>query len=309
MSEIYTLLSKHFIQETSQEEEKIISDFKSTNAQEYEMLKRLWNSENLKIDNFDQEAAWQKLVKESSQTENNVIRLPIRKIASVAAVFLLACFFSWQYLYNSNPTSLQLVSQDTKKELILDDGSIVYLNKNSSISYPSQFDGNQRIVSLQGEAFFDITRDESKPFIIKTIQSEIEVLGTSFNIDASKERTEVAVKTGKVQVTGIQNQEKAILVKEQSAIITNQKLETFESDNENFLAWKTGKFVFKNQAISSIVNELNTFYENRIELVNQERDCELTASFDQATIEEILEIITLTCKLNTTKKNGTYKLK
>ena len=307
MQDIYNLLSKHFLKETSEVEEKQIADFIRKNKTEYKLLKELWNREKIEVKDFDTQKAWQ-FVKGNQNVNNKRKILPlyhkIRKIAAVAAILLFG-FFATYYFYKLNSTNMiveQAMHSERGKLVLLSDGSKVYLNKNASLTYPEKFEKNKRNVILNGEAFFEVTKDLNKPFIVTTSNSEITVLGTSFNINAEiKDYTEVTVKTGKVKVNN-SGKKSVVITPGFSAKVSKNELEKFETTNPNYLSWKTGKFVFKETPLKKVVKDLNTFYNDKILINGEIKDCNFTAEFDNLKIEEVIEILELTCNIKI-KKN------
>jgi len=318
MQDINELLAQHFSGEDLGEYKHIIDQFRGANPDEYAALKKLWTTDGVKVSSYDIEDAWQSVVntanrltlKPTPKTKIVSLYSKLAKVASIAAIFLLVAYFVFpQITKQDNNLLVELVGDDSKEGVILDDGSIIYLNKDAKLSYPKSFDGEQRVVSLDGEAYFDIARDEERPFKIKTNHSEVEVLGTSFNIDTDKLRTEVAVTSGKVKVSSLTTDENVILIKNQAATVDNKTLNTYTVKNENFVAWKTGVFTFREENIATIVAELNTFYKDDISLKTHASECVLSASFDKASVQQVLEIVTLSCNLNLTETNGIYELK
>lgn len=314
MPDIYEQLAKHFSGENIQEDQPAIEKFKSENPSEYEMLYKLWTAEGISVHQFDSNRAYEKLDKGTTQGAVEVKVVPLyhrlAKIASIAAMLLLVSYIAIPYFNGQEEALLvEMVGDGSKEGITLDDGSTIYLNKGAKLSYPTAFDDKNRLVTLTGEAYFDIVRDESRPFKIKTNHSEVEVLGTSFNIDTDALLTEVAVTSGKVQVTSLTSDEKVILVKNQAATIDHKSITTYSLENENFIAWRTGVFTFKDESIATVIDELNKFYSDEIYLKSQSSDCVLSASFDKTSVRQVLEIITLSCNLNVTETNGIYELK
>lgn len=313
MQDINELLAKHFSGEALGDSKPIIDQFRKEKPDEYTTLKKLWNAKGIKVSEFDSGKAWENVVKASAKStpKTKVVGLytQVAKVASIAAIFLLVAYFVFPQLTGQDDNLLvELLGDGSKEGITLDDGSIIYLNMDARLSYPKAFDEEQRLVTLDGEAYFDIARDEDRPFKIRTNHSEVEVLGTSFNVDTDKRRTEVAVTSGKVEVRSLTSDESAILIKDQAAIVNNKTLKTFTVQNENFVAWKTGIFIFKEENIATIVAELNTFYEEDIVLKKLTLDCPLSASFNKSSINEVVEILTLSCNLNLTETNGIYEL-
>ncbi|WP_281234041.1 FecR family protein [Flavobacterium gelatinilyticum] len=130
-------------------------------------------------------------------------------IAAACAVFVMF-FAGYQFISRNNPTKIEMASTKTFPKdirlLFLPDGTRVWLNENSEIYYPEKFSGKDRTVTLKGEAFFEVKRDEKRPFIISSGDIKTTVLGTSFSVTAyENKQPEVSVRTGKVKVEGLQN--------------------------------------------------------------------------------------------------------
>ncbi len=311
MNEIYDILSKHFSRKANPEEEKQARSFQKENPKEYLLLSKLWKSEGIIVKDYDENKAWNELQPQLRPTK--VIPL-YQKLARVAAVlfFLIVASFLLYQTSIQQPASLlvfQTSNTESNKQIALADGSVVYLNKGSKLFYPAKFDDESREVKLEGEAFFEVAHDKTKPFIITTNHNEVEVLGTSFNIETRADQTEVVVATGLVKVQSLFNEEQSsILSKNQSALTTANKLTTSSENNNNYMAWKTGAFSFKEQPIKKVVQELNTYYNNQLKLSNPNTSCNLTASFAKDDLQNVLEVIQLSCDLKATKKNEKYEL-
>lgn len=157
-------------------------------------------------------------------------------------------------------------------QLRLDDGTKVYLNSGTRLRYPSYFEGKDRNVELEGEAYFEVTKNE-KPFIVHTSNLDIKVLGTSFNISAYEEDSQVnaTLVNGKVQVMTKHNTSVYDLTpgynlnyqKKSKAVVT-QKV-----DVEFYTAWVRGEFIFKNQNLEDILTQLSRWYDFSVEYQDQ----------------------------------------
>ena len=312
MSDIDILLSKHFAKETTETEEQIVQRYKLENPDEYRAFQLFWAEKNIKIEKFDNEKAWQNVVKQAEKTNTKPKGLyrRLRIVAAAAAVFLLLSIIGIKLLNPSN-SSNQIIasgSQEITKEILLEDGSIVYLNANATLHYPEKFSANQREVTLQGEAFFEIAKDASRPFRIHTNHSEVEVLGTSFNIDTEKNQTEVNVATGKVRVKSLFENKSVDLTPNQSVLVNKEELNVFPTKSKNYLSWKTGAFHFEEATLNQVVEELNPYYNNKITLITNNADCVLNSSFNQLELREVIEIIQLNCGIQMKKNNESYEL-
>lgn len=154
-------------------------------------------------------------------------------------------------------------------KITLPDGSIVWMNAGSSLEYPLHFTGNQRQVKLKGEAFFDVKRDVSKPFIVQTAGQQINVLGTTFNVKAyvDETKTTTTLLTGLVRITmddvekeGANNNHFVMLHPGQQAVQTNGQFTVDEVATTYAVAWKDGNFTFRNESLANVMKQLQRWY-------------------------------------------------
>lgn len=147
--------------------------------------------------------------------------------------------------------------------IVLSDGTIVWLNAASSLTYPANFLGKERKVSLTGEAYFDVAKNAAMPFKVSTGNGmEVEVLGTGFNVMAYEDENEIRTTLieGSVKVTG--SQKTMRLLPSQQAVLdkSNSVLSVGEADVEEAVAWKEGNFYFNDENILSIMRKLARWY-------------------------------------------------
>jgi transmembrane sensor len=146
--------------------------------------------------------------------------------------------------------------------LILTDGTNVWLNAASSIRYPTRFTGGERDVELSGEAYFEVAKNKDMPFIVKTNNTAIKVLGTHFNVNAYESAdTKTTLLEGSVQAS---NHSSTILLKPGQQAITKSSTSTIQIKDVNIyesVAWKNGYFVFHNDNIVNIMNQLTRWYD------------------------------------------------
>ena len=148
--------------------------------------------------------------------------------------------------------------------LVLADGTKVYLNSMSSFKYPVKFTGKSREVELSGEAYFEVTKDPNNPFIVKTSETIIQVLGTSFNLNAY-ENTEKIITTlveGKVMINSRKNDETRMLMPNDQATfyVKNGVTEINKVDVNLYTAWKDGNMIFYNNRLEDIMTTLSRWY-------------------------------------------------
>ena len=279
-----------------------------------EEFKKIWDhSENIKsFQPVDKIEDWQTIRKRinfengKSSTpvflKKNMIRF--LRAAAVIVILLGIGILARQFIFK--PPEMILVSTgDSKKEIILPDGSSVFLNKFSELKYPGRFQRNRRQVDLKGEGYFDITQDPDRLFRINVNSHAIvEVLGTSFNLksDTTDGSVDIHVINGKVTFfTPDTKTNKTILTKGEQAFLRKGAISVTESLDTNFLSWKTGILNFNDERIENVFAELTKFYNKEFKLKNKgENDFRLTSRFDNQELESVLEEIKLVLKLDYT---------
>lgn len=151
-------------------------------------------------------------------------------------------------------------------QVVLPDGTKVWLNAASSLKFPPTFARLvNRKVDLRGEAYFEVAKNKQQPFIVKTVEQEVEVLGTHFNINTYKD--EQGVKTtlleGSVKIHN--DVESKILKPGEQSTLTNQRFMVKTIDVEEAIAWKKGYFYFNNENIESIMRKLSRWYNVEVQ--------------------------------------------
>lgn len=231
-------------------------------------------------------------------------------VAAAAIVAILGAGMLWLMQPQHKQTVISMVVMHTSigemKEIILPDSSRVWLNAMSTLRYPQQFSGDKREVSLEGEAFFDIGKDEQRQFVVHAGNTSTAVLGTAFNIAAYEPDADiiVSVMRGKVQVAD------AALT---SGILTpghqiHYKPATKEMLQETIAitdkaSWVEGKLVFDEMPMAQITAALARWYHVTFEFDNEQlKYCRYTATFDKAM--SLPELLDLFSQIN----NITYKI-
>lgn len=176
-----------------------------------------------------------------------------------------------EYVAKENVNSNQLeyntlvVPQGCEFNLVLADGSRVWLNAGSSLKYPETFSDKERRVYLEGEAYFEVKHDEKTPFIVNTESMDLQVLGTSFNIKAYKEESKIitTLVTGKIRQKFSQLEESITLTPSRQSVFdrNSKKVETQQADIREVLAWKEGKIIANNERLEDIFLQLSRWYD------------------------------------------------
>ncbi|WP_158275198.1 FecR family protein [Pedobacter sp. HMWF019] len=154
-------------------------------------------------------------------------------------------------------------------QVVLPDGSKVWLNAASSLKFPAVFAAGQRKVELSGEAYFEVSKDKTRPFIVNTGKQQVEVLGTHFNISsyAEESSTRTDLFEGAVRVTvlsGSGQKQEVVLKPAQRSIVQDNKISVQPSVEKEALAWKEGYFMFNHESIESIMRKVARWYDVEI---------------------------------------------
>ncbi|MBR07327.1 MAG: hypothetical protein CMP48_06535 [Rickettsiales bacterium] len=222
---------------------------------------------------------------------------------AASIVLILAAYFGMNGLDFSetkesraiNDPIVKIAEKGQKLSFRLTDGTLVKLNSNSSLSYDFSDTNGIRKVRLTGEAFFDVARDEARPFIIETDELEVSVLGTSFNVNTSRENRLVAVKSGKVKVRSVSNGDLVFLQKDQFSNLNDDKSLSKQQviNNEELFGWVDNKLVFSADEITEVTWKISQWFDYEIELkVNIKEFDQYSAVHNNPTLKEVLESFT-----------------
>lgn len=188
-------------------------------------------------------------------------------ILSIVAISFLCLMGGWWSYFSTRTEWVNITTAyGERTQCLLPDSSLVWINAGSTLSYPSEFKGDSRLVRLSGEAWFAVTKDRKKPFIVQTTTCNIKVLGTEFNVSDYKENRRVIVQLekGKVEVTR-GRQEKHLLAPNQQ-LIMDKTDHTTRITPISILSsdWKEGKLVFENAPLPDILQTLKRHYNTAL---------------------------------------------
>jgi len=244
------------------------------------------------------EAQWQQMAARMG-TDAKVVEMPAthkrRNWLRLAAAVLVLMMASFALYFLLRPTpEFVAQTQQQSQSFSLPDGSQVTLNRFSSLHFRQDKETGLRRAVLQGDAFFEVARDEQHAFVIQAQQVEVEVLGTSFYVDArpSAEEVQVIVATGSVAVRADTAQ--AIVRANEQAIFQKHsgQLRTQPNQDPNFMAIKTQTLVFTNSPLEEVVFALNRYYHTHIVLGSEAlKQCTLTATYPNMSLSTILEAL------------------
>ncbi|MEQ8582917.1 MAG: FecR domain-containing protein [Marinoscillum sp.] len=304
------VLSKYFSGEATDEEIKSVHEWRSAtenNSKEFLEFKKIWLSAQ-PLEEGNQAMLNSILADEESAPK--IIPIWNQKFFRIAAAIIVALglVFALYPKKADNPYG-QVVAEVTPFEL--PDGSVATLQRGASITIGDFKD--KREVFLTGKAFFEVERNEEKPFVVNTTNVLVEVLGTSFVVDARLEKSAVEVMVSSGKVAMAQNPEvfgrramKINLEKGEMGIIQvgERGIKKRKIIDDNFLSWKTGVITFKSTSLNEVSKTMNEVYGVTFDYENQMlKNCVLTARFNDKTVDEVIEIIAETFNFTYVKTN------
>ncbi|HRQ19389.1 MAG TPA: FecR domain-containing protein [Agriterribacter sp.] len=207
-----------------------------------------------------------------------------------------------------------------RKTVQLPDGTQVWLSPSTLLEYPAAFEGDTREVTLSGEAFFEVAHDSIHPFLIRSDNIQTKVLGTSFNIQAYHNQKKIAVMvvTGRVKISNlgsVQNKMENIEISANQKAVFDKNTDRFikeETDTieaPNMLKRKEGEFVYKNEPLLKIAEDIEEYFGVKIKVADEIRNCEVVASFNVTDKpEDVLEVIAITVNGKLARKDQQYTI-
>ncbi|MDH6343879.1 transmembrane sensor [Parabacteroides sp. PFB2-12] len=254
----------------SQEEREDIArwiDRDEKNHEEFRLLRNLYDA-----------TLW-------NDTEAPAAKLPthkrglsiVRELLKVAAVFLIAFgLYTWLLPVRKTAEEESLamkslyVPEGQRAEITLTDGTHVWLNAQTHLSFPERFTGDTRQVVLDGEAYFDVTPNKEKAFIVHTNQYDVTVLGTEFNVKAYTHTGyfETSLIEGSVEVSSSATKESLLLTPDTRAYTQDGRLEQAHNLNHDLFLWREGIIAFENELVKDLFKQLELYYDIEIEVRN-----------------------------------------
>ncbi len=264
--------------------------------------KSVFNSINDEINSL-------KIIQFKSDSSTHRRSFSIQKVAAVVIILITTGFFAYfliqkpllkpAVVIESNAVKIieKTVTTGQKLKLYLPDGSIVWLNSESKIIYPEKFLSNQRVVELEGEAFFMVEKNPQKPFIVKSGDLNTTAIGTSFNVNNydSENHTKVTLVTGKVRVELSNNSVDGIILGEGYAVNyskTNNSIYKLKAEVDKVISWKDGILLFEDDSFETVINTLSRWYGVKFVVNNYDgREWTYSGRFQNDYLSNILESI------------------
>jgi len=309
------LLVKYLAEEATPPEQEMVEVWigtSDTNRCYFQHFQLIWN-ESQKLASrtaVDENKAWQRFqrkVKRSATSGNSLKGFAWWRVAAgIIVIAGIAWLVSSLFEKGSaDPPIVNIVSMNEVKKDTLPDGSFATLNKNSVLTYPAAFKGKARKVKLKGEAFFNVTPNKQKPFIIDVNDVQVKVVGTSFNVKSAKGETEIIVETGIVQVT---KADTTIELEAGQRILfeaVDTSAQIVVSDDKLYNYYVSRTFVCDNTPLWKLVEKLNEAYDVNIRIRRDAlKKLPLNVTFDDESLDVILDVISQTLMIKVSRKEN-----
>ena len=305
------VLVKHLLGEANAAEQQEVQEWIAAspeNRKYYDHFRVIWEqSKNLQpTHTVDTNDAWNRFMQRVDREDiiNTVPeavarRIPFwnpRMLARAAAMLVMMVGAGWLiYTATDNGDMMTVASVEKVLKHTLPDGTTVTLNKNSTISYAGHFDGEKRSVTLSGEAFFDVTPNKSRPFVIDAGNSSVTVVGTTFNVKSRKDITEVIVESGVVEVAKkqyfvrLKPGERAMVLPDKEAPVALRTTDSL------YNYYRTNEFICDGIPLSKLMNTLSEVYEVQIEIKDPRlATLPINTVLSTNNLDEILDVISRT---------------
>jgi transmembrane sensor len=282
----------------------------------YNQLKEYWDAD-VKVTNKNTESFEAKVMSQLNfepEIRKSKYKNIYLRIASVAAVVFFAMTCGMAYLYTSEPKEFYTYSaQAVPVEYILEDGTKVTLNKNSSLTFASDFGDLRRDVKLTGEAFFKVKKDRFRPFEVEALGTKTEVLGTSFNVRANVETNEVSTTLVEGSVKFMAEKCEVKLKPGEEIVYRNKsnQYEVAKTDVQYNTAWITGRFNYSNMTFAGLIEKMEKIYHIDIRVADKDvAERIVSASFlADEPVENILDALKAELKYSYKTDSNTITIK
>jgi transmembrane sensor len=300
----WLLITKYLGNELNEAEKAEFNEWLKVeaNQREVERMEKIWNLSSQKEGQlFDTDNSWSKMDRRIADDPGNTqftrkrFFISTLRIAASILFIMTIAFAARYFISGAKYTRVTATEKMVTNPVILPDLTKVYLNAGSTISYPKNFGSNTRDVELKGEAFFEVTRNKKVPFVIHTINAQIKVLGTSFNVNAyhASDSVQVVVQTGTVELSDNNKITSIQLTKGTAGVYYSDiRQSKFIQHDINVLAWYSKNITFNESSIPYVVKTLEHAFGQKIEIGSGNiLNCKLSADFKDMDLTKILESV------------------
>ena len=313
----WELLAKFLNHEASDQEKREVEERIETDPvfrETVESVKLAWpkNQKTEQMNEFKTDMAWEKVkerIDQESQKQagpghrqishgTGIVFSPIFRIAAAVVIIMGLGYAGYRFFIQPGNVmqGTVIANNDRGKavESVLPDGTTVFVKSNGKVRYNLGESGN-RIVHLKGEAFFDVSSNPDQPFIVETGKARITVLGTSFSVhhDEEKNQVDVFVESGNVLLSDNESIDKAILLEPGDiGTLSLHEIKKEVNTNENYLAWKSGKLVFRETELNKVIDDLNRTYSTYVIHGDTKiSDCTFTGTFYNQPVDSVIQVL------------------
>lgn len=280
------------------------------NRQIFEIFKKNWNERTEEPILINEEEVFERVWKEGTGARVSPKPFGFAYWGKIAATFLIVVIVSYlMFLFQnkSGEETVGVMKQPVMKEnpagqksrIFMPDGTIIWLNAESTLRYLEEFTDSVRVVNLDGEAYFEVAEDSLRPFIVQSGDIYTEALGTTFNINYFPENEDIAVNliSGKVKVTSSESEQDIILNPGEALSFdrNQQNSVKYKIDISKAAVWKDGILTFENATFEQIVQKLERWYGVRVNVEgDMPQDWQFSGWFDNESLVNVLKVMQYT---------------
>lgn len=321
------LFDKFLLKQASAEEIQALIQWLKSEGSFQDWTDKEWSMASTEMDAGVQQRLFVQIKEKINQESNVLLPVPRKdnkqhklylwtaRIASIIMIVLLTSLSVYYYTAKQLKMHDMIVSVDKgqKATIVLPDGSKVWVNSDSKLVYGSRFTSKERVLELEGEAYFEVAPDKNRPFIVETDNFSVKALGTSFDVKSYKEDSWAAtvLMSGKVEVKS--KKETLILEPDQRILfdkITGKMEKSIVTDAGDYSGWMYNTLSFEAETFENIVQTLQRLYNTRIIFETESlKKYRFTGTPGNTSLESILQILSLTSPLSYEVKDSVIILR
>ncbi len=318
------LIKKYLENIATQAELKILLKWMKhdNNYKEFLKTKKQWK-EDLKDDNVSPQTEkglinFQSfMLKDSVAKTNKILRIKrIYKFAAIVMLFIICGggFYLSKFLPQDSLTTKITADKGYVASITLPDSSKVWLNSGSTIEYSNTFGNIQRSLKIDGQAYFEVVKNKKIPFIVKSKNINVKVLGTRFTVDAYKDaqNTSVILEEGSVELSISHHPRKKLYMKPGDKIVYNADSDIAKKTRvkaDRYSSWRNGILNFYNSPMKEVIQKLSNRYNYEFKLDKVLEDMEVTFTVKQEDLSSVLELLSTITPVNIESKGDSVMIK
>lgn len=315
MSKHFDLLDKYFDNRATESEKRQLARMLSYQDVWTDDFDKIWEHSFGDMPESADKHIWEG-ISEATHSRKKLTRRLFRRITVYAAMISTLVFSL--YLWNENRLLTKYadmtleVGKGQKSDIFLPDGTKVYLNADSKLSYGRHFNGKQRVVELIGEAYFEVAKDPQSPFIVKSGDIQVQAFGTSFNVEAYPGSDKIATYLSEGSVVVSSPQQTTRLFPGEVAVYSLLNTRITKKRNEDsrvYLAWKSNEMVFNNEPISNIIKLLERNYNVKFEIKSDKlNEISFTGTLKNSSLQSTLYALQFTSDISFVRKENVIEI-